>query len=441
MNSKSNLQNALKNAFENHEVPLRESQWHRLEGVLVNTKPKWRIFPFIFTFLLIGITSIATYFLTLKFSLEPKQVGIEVTLPLKTNIKNETSTSLKNNTNNKKQNNRINFKTIASHSLLNVDKKVKIKSGIKNIPSTPEETKKSILIAENTKTLEDEDIASAENEINNLKQSNNDIFETEDVIEPLNIKPEITNPDGDPRDKEKGTKHPKPSRMAVSASAGYSKMNIKIKDIENENKLHKDTRSLFDQCNKNSKTFFFNLGFDYSLMPGLNVGLNTGVQYLRITNPVNINYRITEVPFSNIDGTIFGYYTADSANAVELSTTATNTTNYINIPLRFNYTIPINFKNEILLTAGANLMAIVGANGKDIAINESQVKPLNKNVYNQFSAGFLGGIQYSHQLKDPWWLGVETQWSSNKMSFKSGPGTLNTQLNGYRLNLILKYKI
>ena len=444
MNSKSNLQNALKNAFENHEVPLRESQWHRLEGVLVNTKPKWRIFPFFIAFLLVGITSIATYFLTLKFSIAPISVANETSIPLEDGASSEASIPKRRiqpfvNSQIVNSNHR---NTQYSANQISKQKKLLLKQGDYNskqkvIPNNSNPSDPIQLLADNSKssdntTTEDPEISKDDVNTNSLENSE---------LEPEKEQTDPSKPLDDPREKEKELKQNKPSRMVVSVSAGYSKMNTKIIDIENEDKLHKDTRSLFEQSNKDSKSFFFNLGMDYSLLPGLNLGLNTGIQYLRINTPVNVNYRITEVPFYNIDGTILGYYNADSANAIELKTSSENISNFVNIPLRLNYTIPLNFKNEILLTAGANFMAIVGATGKDVALNESQVKPLSKKTYSQFSTGFLGGVQYSHQLKDPWWLGVETQWSSNKLSFKTGPGSINTHLNGYRLNLILKYKL
>lgn len=446
MNSKSNLQNALKNAFENHEVPLRESQWHRLEGVLINTKPKWRIFPFFITLCLVGITSITTYYLTVKYSITSNPVLLKTSILSSDQVQNKNATSSQTilsdqsaiqlipNRSDKFRSN-SNF-TYQKPKFINKQNETTIG---KNIYKNPSDHKNPTLLTENSSSMESSEYSETITEIKEDNISKNDIFEEDDLA--LNKDDEALAPPMDPREKEKDSKPIKPSRMALSVSAGYSKMNSKIIDIENETKLHKDTRSLFEQSNLNSKTFFFNLGVDYSLLPGLNLGLNTGVQYLRISTPVNINYRITEVPFYNIDGTIIGYYKADSANTIELSTSTNNISNFVNIPLRLNYTIPINFKNEILITAGANFMAILGATGKDVALNESQVKPLSKKSYSQFSAGFLGGIQYSHQLKDPWWLGFETQWSSNKLNFKTGPGSVNTQLSGYRLNLILKYKL
>jgi len=446
MNSKSNLQNALKNAFKNHEVPLRESQWHRLEGVLVNTKPKWRIFPFFITLFLVGITSITTYYLTVKYSLTPNPVSIETSTQSRDQPLNKTATSNQTipSNQNSAQLNSFRPKQFKSKSTF-VYQKLKFNSKRHSIATGSEIYKNTAdnstptLITENTKSNENLEYSETEPVIKENNSSKNDIFEEEVLA--FDKDDEVLKSPKDPREKEKESLLIKPSRMVLSVSAGYSKMKAKIIDIENESKLHKDTRSLFEQSNPNSKTFFFNLGMDYSLMPGLNIGLNTGVQYLRMSTPVKINYKITEVPFYNIDGTIIGYYKADSANAIELSTSTNNISNFVNIPFRLNYTIPINFKNEILLTAGANFMAILAATGKDVALNESQVKPLSKKSYSQFSAGFLGGIQYSHQLKDPWWLGFETQWSSNKLNFKTGPGSVNTQLNGYRLNLILKYKL
>ena len=73
MSTKNNLQDALKNAFENHEVPLKEAQWERLEGVLLSNKPKRILFPFMFTFFLVCITAGLTYFLTLNYGMKSQE--------------------------------------------------------------------------------------------------------------------------------------------------------------------------------------------------------------------------------------------------------------------------------------------------------------------------------------------------------------------------------
>ena len=49
MNSKDNLQRALKKAFEDHKEPLHEAQWDRLSAVLDKEKPnKKRFLPWFF---------------------------------------------------------------------------------------------------------------------------------------------------------------------------------------------------------------------------------------------------------------------------------------------------------------------------------------------------------------------------------------------------------
>jgi hypothetical protein len=138
---------------------------------------------------------------------------------------------------------------------------------------------------------------------------------------------------------------------------------------------------------------------------------------------------------------IVGYIPLPDDQIKELNSNTTNTTTYINVPLRFNYTLPINIKNEVLLTGGANFSTIVSAKGKTIDVNDGEVKSLEKSRYNKLSTGFLGGVQYSHNLKNAWWLGTEAQWLSNKMNFVTGSGRINSKFQGYRVNLIIKYKL
>lgn len=438
MNTKNNLHYALKNAFENHEVPLREAQWQRLEGALIHTKPRKRYISLLFTLSLVVISSLSTYLLTIEFTRSQRPAQQDSETASNTEYPSRITTPPNAVTLKKKRSglskNSISLVTSTFNKYHSSSNNHNSRIADKNRPAVA--TVQPEIFAE----IGNEEVQEATDEDSETGKSEiipSITAETSESAPEPSGKPEK----GSVEKKEDYTGSPKSPRWAFSASAGISKLNLRVQQIDNANKLHKDTRALYEAAHQNNKTFFFNLGLDYNLVPGLNLGLNSGLQYLKMSNPVEVRYRVTDVPFYDADRSIAGYYNPDSADVIELAASTTNTTTFINIPLRLNYTIPLNKKSEFLFTFGANFMTLIAAKGKDISLNEMKVKPLDKDVYHRFSAGFLGGAQYSHRIKDPWWAGVETQWMSNNLAYKAGPGTLNAQLKGYRFNVILKYKL
>lgn len=451
MNTKNNLHYALNKAFENHEESLNEAQWVRLEGAITKKK-KRRFFPFLYIFMLVCSTAGITYFVTLNYGLKQNHISI-ISQP--ENLNSENNSSLKNN----------DAQLIAPESSLSLTATQQSFAKPKNtknfkselplikegegitLPNSPE-----IIMSEKQSDiapLPENDIAllSKENDLEYPVKDNKfeepiipegpkDLSEMELLKKNDTIYSNIN-------DGKYDVKLP-PSRIAFSLAGGYSKMNVKISEMENGNKLHKDTRQLFEQSNQNPKTTFINFGFDLSVFPKLHIGLNTGFQYLRIATPVSINYRLTEVPWRNEDGVI-SYY-IDAIHPIDLNTTTTNYTTYFNIPLRINYGIPLNSKNEILFTGGFNLSTLAAAKGKSVILNTEknespEVKPLNRGMYRSVNLGFAGGFQYNTQLKNRWWIGLENIWQSTPMKYKVGFGSIKNKLEGYNLNLLIKYKI
>ncbi|MCB9252459.1 MAG: hypothetical protein H6605_08305 [Flavobacteriales bacterium] len=437
MNTKNNLDNAFKKAFEDYQVPLREAQWQRIEGAVAKNKTGKK-YLILVAVLLISASSVLTYILTMHFSnKEPKisheQVSAsEILKNNKTNILKDIPDQI-NESNNLKKND--------SNAAIEDQEKISPEVSGNNNRYVADPDSKMTKVEDKT---ENQKSLLASPSVTGISISN--LFDKDPSI--LSMGPEqIQETTGSMNlnkpafKKENEVKSPKDSKIVLSAAAGYSNLRMNVINIENQNMLHKDTRKIFEETNKNLKTTFFNLGADFSILPGLNIGLNTGLQYVKIASPVNTSYTMNEVPFYDINRTIIGYYNVDSTNATEFNLNQTNTTSFINIPLRLNYVLPINLKSELLITAGANFAAISQASGKTISLSRSEIRELSQSDFNKFSMGFLGGLQYSHKLVDNWWLGFESQILSNTIKYQSGPGSINASLSGYKLNLILKYKL
>ncbi len=450
MNTKNNLHHTLNKAFENHEEPLNEAQWTKLQGAIV-TRKKRRWLPFFLIFIIMCITSGTTYLLTLNYGLNTPRISFNVKahknhLNKKLNASNHVMADLQATTNSAYLNN------INSNATITYRKHSKYKTN-NNIDD--------IIIAKNEPiTLANTELITEPTSIDNLLAEEIEIdksLEKKNTGEPITSEKEtkmdivLKNIDTNYSAKKgkeeiEETKH-RPSKFAFSITSGYSKMNVKVSSLENAEKLHKDTRKIFEESNKSLKTAYLNLGVDYNLLPRFRIGINTGFQYLRIASPININYKLTEVPFWDHRHTqIEGYLTKDTSSAIQFNSNITNYTTFINVPIRGNYSIPLNTKNELLITAGGNLSVLASAKGQNININkelniEPGIRPLTKDMYRKINAGFAGGVQYNMRLKDAWWIGIENLWQTNSMKYKTGYGSVKNKLQGYSVNFIIKYKI
>lgn len=465
MSKGNNLHNSLKRAFDDFEAPLKDAQWERLEGELGGLKKrrKWKFFPYYFSAIIIiaivsGILSYNFIFdkseeltsenisLDKKYNYDSEQNNpndgvikqqIDENKNLSENSKNSDNLKTSANLKTSVSNNKNVKKSLSKNKYLsNLPEKNndEIKDNEPNQPTLKTEEKKPETkgnIAETKDTTSKSDVATIdENKKNEEKTEDENIEKIKEKDTDTSI---IAKPD-EPDKRKK-------SKYVISLATGYSNMNVKVTSVENMSKVHKDTRKIFEMSNKNTKTLFINFGFDCNVFKGFNIGLNTGFQYLHISQPVNIEYRMFEIPFYDINRNVIGYIKKDSATADVFRTTTTNKTSFIKIPLRFNYTIPLNLKNELLITAGTNISTIISAKGNVISINDGQVKPLSKQMFGKLNFGFLGGLQYSRQIKNQWWMGLENQWQINPEVYKNGPEKIKNRLSGYNINLILKYKI
>lgn len=449
MSTKNNLQNALKNAFENYEEPLKEAQWQRLEGAIIPRKINWRFYPFMIAVLLISISSIATYYVT---------IHLVVTKPQAQLIHNPSTIE-----NNGLVNSNDLPESSDSHILTKNSTKQKVSKDITSPPKgtsinySNAEIKNSRKLTSSSKVKKQKAVEIQKEE--NLNPDNPDNSELldikneskEDTFEEVEIVAKTTEVKSEKDTVKMNTKilvseteEPKKyvARYVLSLSTGYSVMNVKVTDIENSQQLHKDSKMLFEQSNQKLKSTFVNFGFDFKIVPGLAMGINTGLQYLQINTPVHIKYKLNEVPFWDIGKSrIIGYLKTDSANTIELNSTVTNKTSFIIIPLKYYYTIPLNRKNEILVTAGCNFSTIINVKGESVSVNEGAIQSLNRKMYSNFNVGLIGGVQYSRNIKNAWWLGLETQIQTTKMKFNTGQGAINNNLSGYNIFLNLRYKI
>lgn len=447
MSTGNNLHNSFKKAFENHEAPLNDAQWLRLEKELGGKAKKWNYLPYLFSALI--IVAIFTGIFTYNYIYEKNN-------STKSNKQKETLLSTNKY---KTENERNNHNTIISKQQLDENKNLsetlkntdiaKYENKINGNIKVEAEVEAEVGVkGEKLDTLKKEEKVEVEDE-DKVKEniSKNESTETkpkkeEKEKENIEVSENLKNYNDSTLDDKNDNLKPKSKpKYVFSISTGYSNMNVKVTSVDELSKVHKDTRKVFEMSNKNTQTLFVNLGFDCNIFKGFNIGLNTGLQYLHIKQPVNVSYRMLEIPFYDINRNIIGYIPKDSATAEVLSTNTNNTISYIKIPLRFNYTIPFNSKSEMLITAGTNISTVLKAKGSVISINDGLVKPLSRSMFGKLNFGLLGGLQYCRQIKNQWWMGFENQWQLNPEKYINGNEKIRNRLSGYNINLILKYKI
>lgn len=447
----NNLHNSFKKAFENHEAPLNDAQWLRLEKELGGKAKKWNYLPYLFSALI--IVAILTGIFTYNYIYEKENTT-------KFNQQNEVLLSTKKYKTENEQNNHNTIiskqqidenknlsETLKNTDIVKYENKINVKSKVEVEDKVEDKVEVEVgMKGEKLDTLKNEKKVESENEdIVKKNVSKNESIEAkpkDEEKENIEIYDNLkNNNDSTLDDKNEDLKPKTKPKYVFSISTGYSKMNVKVTSIDELSKIHKDTRKVFEMSNKNTQTIFVNLGFDCNIFKGFNIGLNTGLQYLHIKQPVNVSYRMLEIPFYDINRNIIGYIPKDSATAEVLSTNTNNTISYIKIPLRFNYTIPFNSKSEMLITAGTNISTVLKAKGSVISINDGLVKPLNRSMFGKLNFGLLGGLQYCRQIKNQWWMGFENQWQLNPEKYINGNEKIRNRLSGYNINLILKYKI
>ncbi|MCC6721416.1 MAG: hypothetical protein IT243_04385 [Bacteroidia bacterium] len=445
----NNLHNSIKKALENYEAPLKDAQWTRLEKELAAKPKKWKFLPYLYSAILIVAVVIGV--LLFKYNFNKKTLSINNSSEaLEKNYKFEKEQNKQSNVIIKQQfeENQNLSKTLKNSEILK-KKQIKLTNNLKPEISETEnnnslsEIKKDAETTSINKTDKSSDTTSytysnknnkGENNINVTDSIDNSIVEIENSSD-------VTNEDSTYKNKPIKDIAKAKHKYVFSLSTGYSNMKVHFSAIDDLSKVHKDTRKIFEQSNKNTQTLFINFGFDCNVFKGFNIGLNTGFQYLHISQPVNIKYKMIEIPFYDINRNIIGYIPKDSASAEVLSTNSNNKISYLKIPLRFNYTIPLNLRNEMLITAGTNISTIISAKGNVISVNEGLVKPLSKQMYGKLNFGFLCGAQYCRNIKNRWWMGIENQWQINPSTYTNGVEKVKNRMSGYNINLILKYKL
>lgn len=234
---------------------------------------------------------------------------------------------------------------------------------------------------------------------------------------------------------------PKRKRFAIGFASGLSFVSTDIAAVTNEKKLHKDTRSLFEQSTRNQHSSFANVIFEWMPFKALTLGIHSGIQYRSVSNRMDIDYKLNQIPMRDMEGNISFYIPIhDTMNPPTISVRNTTAFRFVNIPLCLNYGFMAGKRDEIKVMAGLNFSLLAGSSGNTFSLNEAGVRPVGEMISNIFDMGYTGGLMYSRNVYGNFWLGTEMQMQNNRLDYDMDYGILKSRIRSYNLNLNLRYK-
>ncbi len=491
MKENNKLNKALKDALQGQPEPLHEAQWERLSAALGGKKSKMRFFPW---FMIVAIVALGSLALGYWLGQDSSQNKVIVSQEVNSDQPDLTGSSRSHAEND------INPKEQESAQ----DDQSKLNSSQSPVQGSIAESEEGEEHSEKTEDNNQQDQAGKDKQnptfagssgspngkpskhagtgvdlgsssgkhttpdkvtpqdTNKLKKWNehkyfSDVSELEFKLPPLQLmklpvkkikdtlpllvdvqknalKPQVPKKPGSPTIEQ--------SRFALSLSSGLSNVAYKVARMENSEKLHKDAKSVIEQFNSGSRSYFGNLGFEWMISKQVPLVFSTGFQYRQISQDVNFNYDWKERPFREKDGTIL-FYVSDSVSLFPtFKYVGRNSMDFISLPLKVGYRFPIGKKNEFQLTGGLNLSMVTKAKGSFFSINEGQpeFKPLAESYKKTINVGLIGGFMYSRNIYKPWWLGVEALWQQNSLNYDAKYGMIKSRINVSNYNINLKYK-
>lgn len=468
MNNKDNLQESFKKAFENHNEPLLNHQWVRLNLDLKNQKKK-SIFSFWNISIALGLIFLGTL---IGFYLKPNKIESQISKTTTTEQQTNSELLSKNpkkqfENQNVEQYNQNNTQITENKATVSTEKEEMITKKL----TTPKPSrvlkenfnKNSFSNPKNNESLVNNNLNNqnkgldlnkldALTDINNEEpenQSNSKVEEKTNTSE--QDQKEIVNKTEEEKEKDslpKVVSNIKPlpkatimrNKMAVFVSYGFSSVKTAKTSINNDANLHKDGFDLFKQSEKGKESRLFNIGIEFYIKKNLNLVLQTGTQYREVINKETIDYQYNQIPFRDVDGGIIGYFN-DTFNPMRIVSSNVLKRRYVTIPIQFAYIFPIHPKHELQPSFGLNINKLVSASGNIFSVNDGVTKPLSSVLSKKINIGMMAGIQYNYNIRNRWWLGASTQWQqniqNNDLSYNS---SVKSKINQYNYNLILKYK-
>lgn len=460
MNKKDNLQDAFKKAFEEHQEPLLNHQWDKIDKELSGKRSKYRLF--------VWGTSVVLFFVAFAGGVyyvnNPEAILLEQET-IQHDSENQT----------KSFNKHSKFGEIAQPLNVETDNQ-----HLKHVAKEVEEsnvtakTGKQYIANEFGKTAYKQpvvldEISVGDKKISELvetavRNNNNDFAQDSEskdsILQFINpntvtaahakdtlvdlvdniqkndtVAPVVTLAPNSTVDKQR--------KFAFGLSGGYSHIRVNNIKFENPNNMHFDTKKVFEKGVEKTSTFYFQLLFEYKIFKNIALSINTGTQYREITAEENIEYKLNYIPFRNSDGSISpGNYifVPDTANPTVYRNRSVKTAKLLSVPLALNYVLPFQSKNELQFHAGIVFNKLLTAKGSMFSVNDFKAVAFKETMDKKVSIGYLAGLCYYRNIHKTFWLGAGYQLQNNKLKFHTNFGSINAKASINNLQINLKYK-
>lgn len=487
MKSSNKLNKALKDALDNNPMPLHESQWERLQKDLGKDEKKPKFLYWFFVLIPMIMVLGIGYYLGRESNSDSTKSELAIVNTNNGNASESNSNEMELDTHIQSNANAEQNPNSSSESNSNSTNTIQNKPANSNnttsesntINTNSNQNNSSNSSESNVANTNDKDVSTqnslngTQNTTNGTQNSSSDIVANgENVIInqenelPIHVFSVLSYPrkkdfkwnskDEDPlklsffENKEgskktsKGKKNsidPERTFFALGFATGFSLVSTEVSGISNSEKIHKDTRKLFEQSTENQHSYYLNVNFEWTPFKSLNFGLNTGIQYIEVSNDMDIKYKLNQIPVRLPNGDISFYIPiSDTMNPPTIQVKNRATYRFVNVPFKIGYTFPLGSRQEIGLSGGINMSFLAGTRGNTFSLNEASVQPIRESIANIFNVGYMGSVIYSRQVYKQWWIGAEYQFQRNNLKYDMDYGILNSKLKVNAINLNFRFK-
>jgi hypothetical protein len=430
MVERDKLSELLNQHLSGYEPPLPENDWHNFRYKMKAKGNNWRLLYRLGIYPLIGLL----IFLNLPFlkqveekifvSKDEKKL-ITTARPSEKTVSINKGVTTTNTQQILKSRNEQTNSTIAKKSentlkqghnnppVYNMQKTVQDKEE-NNSKVTHDEIKQSIQRnndLETTRPIQNE-IKTIPIQLNdNSKKEEEKSWQPNDLPSPLKQTPDITKNLTDSSMIEPMVKPLKQKKQGalyfrVVFSADYTSAKYEIPGSFTK-KVHEDYSLLRKDAEKGGWGYSVGINLEYFIQPRLSLSSGIFFDENRITG--KYNFYNNKIPvFDSLTGKIIGY--VPDYDSIGIHTSFTNSIQYLEVPLIFNYNIWEKKNLVVGVKAGIDGFIFLNAKGTTIDKNDLSLVPINSNDYNSFAWGSIAGINIRYKINDRFILGIEPVW-------------------------------
>lgn len=467
MKSKNNLNRALRDALYEHQVPLNDSQWERINKELM-PKPKRRFLPwfFIFTAVIAG-SSIVAYLNYNNDDVISNSRATESHSAAPVNSNTIEANKSNSNSSSPKINNEVNeANTNNGHPTLgNIDpssiaslkpnahpsaheRRAKLGESNKPIVTKSDNIRSGIYKVD----AEDGNLYKEENPVRSMNEEDYRRFLRMSSIQPLRSPfiYTIGSPifmyltDGlklEPRrPKKNNNNNVNSGRWTFGFHSGFNMIKTTANAITNPEKLHMDSKAIFDLANKSQVGYNIQLSAEYQPIKTLALTVSGGLQYKKVYNNVNFEYRFTSYADRDSLDNITNYR-VDSASAPIFRIRESQSYTFMILPIKVNYHYRIGSKHELSIGGGMVFGSIIGSSGRSFMVNDIKMSTVGATLNRKHGMGYIGSLGYTYNIGGKWWLGFETQIQTLNMQYNLHYGLLNARMRNSGFGVNIKYRM